>query len=150
MTPTKQEILSACINIQQEKVDKQTTMVDTLNDSAINSDKCVVGDKHHTFRAQTQNEQEMYAKQLNSAITELNTLKLISTSKIYNKAKLGALIFTTNGIYFLANSLGAIKVNRTNILVLSPLSPIGNLLLSKTKGDEIIFRGKKITIEEIY
>lgn len=149
MTPTKQEILSACINIQQEKVDKQTAMVDTLNDSAINSDKCVVGDKHHTFRAQTQNEQEMYAKQLNSAITELNTLKLISTSKIYNKAKLGALIFTTNGIYFLANSLGAIKVNRTNILVLSPLSPIGNLLLSKIKGDEIIFRGKKITIEEI-
>jgi len=57
MTPSKQQILDKCIAIQQQKVDKLGAMVNTLNDSAINSDKCVVGDKHHTFRAQTQNEQ---------------------------------------------------------------------------------------------
>ncbi|MEN8138765.1 MAG: hypothetical protein ABFR62_10070 [Bacteroidota bacterium] len=146
MHPTKQEILSACIKIQQEKVDKQTAMVDTLNDSAINSDKCVVGDKHHTFRAQTQNEQEMYAKQLNSAINELNTLRQISPEKMYKKAELGALLDTSNGVYFLATSLGVIKTGENNIMVLSPISPIGNLLLNKTKGESINFRGKEIEI----
>jgi len=70
MTTQKKQILETCISLQQQKVDKLSTMVDTLNDSAVNSDKCVVGDKHHTFRAQTQNEQELYAKQLNSAINE--------------------------------------------------------------------------------
>ena len=149
MIPSKEEILTACIEIQQEKVDKQSAMVDTLNDSAVNSDKCVVGDKHHTFRAQTQNEQEMYAKQLTSAINELNTLRMISTNKSFNKAELGALIETSNGIYFLATSVGVIKINGQNIMVLSPISPIGNLLLGKEKGENIIFRQNKIEIIEV-
>ena len=115
MSITKLEILKHCISIQQQKVDKLSAMVDTLNDSAVNSDKCVVGDKHHTFRAQTQNEQELYAKQLNLAINELNTLKTISKDKILNKGNLGALIETSNGIYFLATSIGIIKLKNSNI-----------------------------------
>ncbi|MCK5782019.1 MAG: hypothetical protein KAH10_05480 [Flavobacteriales bacterium] len=149
MTPSKEKILSACIKIQQDKVDKQTAMVETLNDSAVNSDKCVVGDKHHTFRAQTQNEQEMYAKQLTQAINELNTLRMISTDKKYVQAELGALIPTSNGIYFLATSIGIMKIDNINIMVLSPISPIGNQLLSKTKGEKIIFRNNEITILDI-
>ena len=87
MQPAKSNILKACINLQQTKVDKLNAMVETLNDSAVNSDKCVVGDKHHTFRAQTQNEQELYAKQLSAAINELNTLILIPKHKQFNNAE---------------------------------------------------------------
>jgi len=150
MLPLKSEILKTCIEIQQSKVDKLSAMVDTLNDSAINSDKCVVGDKHHTFRAQTQNEQELYAKQLNSAIDELNTLRLISVEKKFIRGELGALMKTTNGNYLLSTSLGVVKVAEEDIMVLSPVSPIGNLLLNKTKGGNIIFRGKEIEILEIF
>jgi len=149
MTPSKQQILDKCIAIQQQKVDKLGDMVNTLNDSAINSDKCVVGDKHHTFRAQTQNEQELYAKQLNSAINELNTLKLISTKKKFTKGELGALLETQNGIYFLATSIGILSIDGTNVMVLSPISPIGNLLLHKKKGDTITFRGNNFEIINI-
>ncbi len=150
MLPLKSEILKTCIEIQQSKVDKLSAMVDTLNDSAINSDKCVVGDKHHTFRAQTQNEQELYVKQLNSAIDELNTLRMISAEKKFIKGELGALMKTTNGNYFLSTSLGVVKVFEENIMVLSPVSPIGNLLLNKTKTENIIFRGKEIEVLEIF
>lgn len=149
MIPQKIKILETCLQIQQNKVDKLSSMVDTLNDSAINSDKCVVGDKHHTFRAQTQNEQELYAKQLSSAINELNTLKLISKEKDFIKGELGALVETSNGKYFLATSLGVIEIEKEKIMVLSPISPIGNLLLNKTKGDKITFRGNEIEIIEI-
>jgi hypothetical protein len=149
MIPSKIKILETCIDIQQQKVDKLGAMVDTLNDSAINSDKCVVGDKHHTFRAQTQNEQELYVKQLNSAINELNTLKLISRDKKFVSGELGALVETSNGIYFISISIGVVKVGKENIMVLSPISPIGNLLLNKTKGEIITFRGNEIKILEI-
>ncbi|MCK5907734.1 MAG: hypothetical protein KAG37_09100 [Flavobacteriales bacterium] len=149
MTPSKQQILEVCINIQQQKVDKLASMVDTLNDSAINSDKCVVGDKHHTFRAQTQNEQELYVKQLNSAINELNTLRLISIEKKFSKGELGSLLVTTNGIYFLATSFGVLNVEDETVMVLSPISPIGNLLLNKTKGEKVIFRGNEFEIISI-
>jgi len=146
MSISKQQILETCIAIQQEKVDKLSAMVDTLNDSAINSDKCVVGDKHHTFRAQTQNEQELYVKQLNSAINEFNTLRMISTEKKFSKGELGAMLETSNGIYFISISIGVVSVEKENVMVLSPISPIGNLLLNKTKGESIIFRGNKIEI----
>ncbi len=149
MKSRKQQILEKCIQIQQQKVDKLSVMVDTLNDSAINSDKCVVGDKHHTFRAQTQNEQELYAKQLNGAINELNTLKLISKEKKFNTGELGALLDTSNGVYFLATSLGIIKIENEIVMVLSPISPIGSLLLSKSKGDIINFRDNDIEIINI-
>ena len=149
MTTNKQQVLVRCIHIQQQKVDKLSSMVDTLNDSAINSDKCVVGDKHHTFRAQTQNEQELYVKQLNLAINELNTLRLISKEKKFNKGELGALLETTNGVYFLATSIGIEKIDNQDIMILSPISPIGNLLLNKTKGDKITFRGSEIKIINI-
>ena len=149
MASHKQLILEKCIQIQQNKVDKLSAMVDTLNDSAINSDKCVVGDKHHTFRAQTQNEQELYVKQLNSAINELNTLRLISTEKKFSKGELGALLKTTNGIYFLATSFGVLIVDDKTVMVLSPISPIGNLLLNKTKGEKIIFRENEFEIINI-
>lgn len=149
MKSRKQQILEKCIQIQQQKVDKLSVMVDTLNDSAINSDKCVVGDKHHTFRAQTQNEQELYAKQLNGAINELNTLKLISKEKKFNTGELGALLDTSNGVYFLATSLGIIKIENKIVMVLSPISPIGSLLLSKSKGDIINFRDNDIEIINI-
>jgi len=149
MTTKKQQILIRCIQIQQQKVDKLSSMVDTLNDSAINSDKCVVGDKHHTFRAQTQNEQELYVKQLNLAINELNTLQLISKEKRFNRGELGALLKTTNGIYFLATSIGIENIDNEDVMILSPISPIGNLLLNKNKGDKIIFRGNEILIIDI-
>lgn len=149
MASHKQQILEKCIQIQQQKVDKLSAMVDTLNDSAINSDKCVVGDKHHTFRAQTQNEQEMYAKQLSGAINELNTLKLISKEKKFNKGELGALLETSNGVYFISTSLGIIDIEGDNVMVLSPISPIGSLLLYKTKGDKVNFRGNEIEIINI-
>jgi len=146
MPISKKQIIESCISIQQQKVDKLSAMVDTLNDSAVNSDKCVVGDKHHTFRAQTQNEQELYAKQLNSAINELNTLKLISLEKEFSKGELGALLETSNGIYLLATSLGVVDISENKIMIISPVSPIGNLLLNKAKGDKISFRGKEIEI----
>ena len=149
MRVNKQKILIRCIQIQQQKVDKLSSMVDTLNDSAINSDKCVVGDKHHTFRAQTQNEQELYVKQLNLAINELNTLKLISKVKKFKRGELGALLETTNGIYFLAIGIGIEKIENKDIMILSPISPIGSLLLNKVKGDKIIFRGNEIRIINI-
>lgn len=149
MASYKQQILEKCIQIQKQKVDKLSAMVDTLNDSAINSDKCVVGDKHHTFRAQTQNEQEMYAKQLSGAINGLNTLKLISKEKKFNKGELGALLETSNGVYFISTSLGIVDIDGNSVMVLSPISPIGNLLLNKNKGDIVNFRGNKIEIINI-
>ena len=149
MTVSKSIILETCINTQLQKVEKLNTMVNTLNDSAINSDKCVVGDKHHTFRAQTQNEQEIYTKQLNSAINELNTLRLISIERKFVHVELGALVHTSNGVYMIATSIGIVNIEGSNIMVISPLSPIGNLLLKKETGDAISFRGTEINIIDI-
>lgn len=120
-----------------------------MNDSAVGDDKCTVGDKHHTFRAQTQNEQEMYTKQLNGAISELNVLQTIPLKKSYEMIELGAIANTQNGMYIISIGLGVMEINGKKIMATSPVSPIGNALLKKKKGEHAVFRGKNILIKDI-
>jgi transcription elongation GreA/GreB family factor len=146
----KQELISHCIALQETKVAELKKLVDTLNESALGEDKCTVGDKHHTFRAQTQNEQEVYAKQLNSAIKDLNTLRTISTIKKFTKVETGALASTSNGYYLIANSMGIVEFKGIQVFVVSAISPIASILLAKNEGDIVKFNGKEIVIKQIF
>ena len=145
----KKAIIDKCLEIQGAKLTKLKSLVQTLNESALNESKSTAGDKHDTFRAQTQNEQEMYVKQLSQAQMELNTLIKISQKKRNTKGELGALISTSKGIYLLSIGLGIINIESENIMVISPISPIGKLILNKKSGDKILFRGEEIFIENI-
>ena len=45
------------------------------------------------------------------------------------------------GTYFLAAGLGKITVGEEDVFVISTASPIGQLLVGKTVGEEIVFNG---------
>jgi transcription elongation GreA/GreB family factor len=145
----KFNLISHCITLQEKKVAELKKLVDTLNESALGEDKCTVGDKHHTFRAQTQNEQEIYAKQLNMAIKDLNYLQTLVPKKSSNSVESGSLVSTTNGLYFIATSMGIVDFNGIQVFVVSAISPIASQLLSKKAGDEIVFNRQKIEIGEV-
>ena len=62
---------------------------------------------------------------------------------------LGSMIRTSGDGYFLAISAGKYTDENETVFCISLQTPIGKLLLGKTVGDTILFRGKAIEILEI-
>ncbi len=134
------------VDIKYETV----TKIIVSNKKALESEtKSSAGDKHETGRAMLQLEMEKASQQFASISSMREVLRKMDVSKKNEIGKLGSLIFTNSGIYFLAISIGQININGSDIFVISPSSPIGNLLLGKIKGDIFRFNDKDIKVLEV-
>jgi transcription elongation GreA/GreB family factor len=64
--------------------------------------------------------------------------------------QLGALMTTDSGVYFLSIGLGPLQMDDgISVYVVSPQSPIGELLMGKAVGDSITLNDKVIQILEV-
>jgi len=112
--------------------------------------KSSAGDKHETGRAMLQLEMEKASQQMESITHMKEILRKLNINDHPNSAKLGSLIFTSSGNYFLSIGLGIVQIGSDNFYVISSTSPIGALLTGKKKGESVYFNGRTILIEEIY
>ncbi len=111
--------------------------------------KSSAGDKHETGRAMLHLEMEKASQQLEVAKQMQETLNRIQLSSVSQKVKLGSLIITDQGIYFLSISAGQLTVGGKYYYAVSPSSPIGALLLGKEKGESITLGSKVIKIQSV-
>ena len=120
------------------------------NQKALSSEtKSSAGDKHETGRAMLQLEMEKAGQQLISIQQMKETLAKIDVVKDSNLARLGSLIETNLGSYFLSISAGKLKTEVTTVFAISTSSPIGKVLLGKKTGDVLSWNGKEINIQKI-
>ncbi len=149
MIKIKEQLLKKCTEVVSVKFDTVTKIM-TSNKKALESEtKSSAGDKHETGRAMLQLEMEKASQQFASISLMQEVLQKIKIQKMNEIGKLGSLIYTNQGNYFLAISIGQIIINEENYFVISPSSPIGKLLLGRQKGDGFIFNGKSFKIDEI-
>lgn len=117
--------------------------------SANEESKSSAGDKYETARAMGQLDRDMYARQYEQARQERVLIERIEPLHTPLHVSLGALVHTSMGFFFIAVSLGSIKVQGETVMVVSSQSPIGALLMGKVVGDSFDFRGKKHQIQQI-
>ena len=145
----KEELLKKCTEVVSVKFDTVTKIM-ASNKKALESEtKSSAGDKHETGRAMLQLEMEKASQQFASISLMQEVLHKIKIQKKNKIGRLGSLIYTNQGNYFLAISIGQIIINEENYFVISPSSPIGKLLLGKQKGDDFMFNGEGFKIDEI-
>jgi len=108
--------------------------------------KSSAGDKHETGRAMLHLEMEKASQQLEVANQMRETLDRIHLNSVSKKIKLGSLVSTDQGVYFLSISAGQITVQGKHYYAISPSSPIGALLIGKEKGESIVLGSKIIKI----
>lgn len=157
MTNNYFDIKKVSLDIALQRTKERITMIEsaleTARDSSNDDTKSSAGDKYETSREMIQQDINRYQKQLVEAKKDLQQLISIE-SKIGddtpNFIRLGSLIQTSTGLYLLAISIGALKVRDTNIFVISPASPIGQLLIGKKIGDSFIFNKLNSNIQAIY
>jgi hypothetical protein len=132
-----------------ERIESAQLAIASAKESRDNETKSSVGDKYETGRTIIQFEVEKYQNQYQQSIHQRNIVAKINTQKEFLKTELGAIITTNDKLYFLSIPFGKISIKGSNVFCISPVSPLGKLLINKKLGDEIVFQGETIKIKEI-
>lgn len=142
----KEDLLKQCVLFVNEKLDLIETIMSENRKALEQESKSSAGDKHETGRAMLHLEMEKASQQLEAAQQMKETLQRIHLNSVSKKIKLGSLITTDQGIYFLSISAGLLSIEGKSYYAISPSSPIGALLIGKEKGANIILGSKVIKI----
>lgn len=145
----KQKLYNHCQGFVNNKL-KSIEKTIRSNKEALNSEtKSSAGDKHETGRAMLQLEMEKAGQQLQVVSEMKEQLARVDCEASSKKIRLGSVIKTNSAIYFLAISMGQIKIDEVLYFVISTDSPIGKLVLGKEVNDVISFRGNDIKIIQV-
>lgn len=146
---TKKETLDYCLNSVLKRIEEVELALADADSSLADDTKSSAGDKYETSREMIQQDINRYQSQLAVANKDLDILNKIDHIQTFDHIGLGSLIQTDLGIYFISISIGLIKIGQDNIFVISPISPIGSVLMGKKVGDIISFNNKEQKIVNI-
>jgi transcription elongation GreA/GreB family factor len=144
----KEELLAKVKELIEKRMDTSWQAMEAAKNSANEEGKSSAGDKYETARAMGQIDREMNGRMYEQARQE-RLLEKINTQVTFPNVGLGALVETTMGVFFIAIGAGVVAMNGKNIMVISPQSPIGLILMGKTGQDAFEFRGKSYRIVSI-
>jgi transcription elongation GreA/GreB family factor len=143
----KAKLLTKCIEQQTEVIKQlQQEITDAQNQA---NDYGQPKDRYDAFRTKLMRQIELYAGQLDKANIVINTLQKIDSEKETTVVEFGALIITNKQKLFVSAGLGKVDINEGVYYAISPHVPIFNVLKGKKVGDEVVFNGMKIMINEI-
>ena len=141
---TKKDILSVCFDHVQKRIDQIKLAIDDANYSIREETKSSAGDKYETSREMIQQDLSRFEQQLNIALQDYQLLKrideLVESPQVVSN---GSMVVTSQGIYFIAISIGVLKCGDSSVFVVSLESPIGQALKGKKQGDHYSFRSDK-------
>lgn len=145
----KQALYEQCAVFVSNRLETVKKQIAQIQESLSSETKSTAGDKHETGRAMLQLEREKAGQQLAEINKIKEVLSRIDVKIASKKVGLGSVVFTSQANYFVAVSLGELKVNDVAFYAISPSTPIGQLLLGKGVLDAIDFRGNSFKILDI-
>jgi hypothetical protein len=150
MRELKVAVQAECRRQLKEKIIGLEDSIIELSDSMENEVKSSLGDKHETSRARMQTQQEQLSRQLAELITQLKELDRLVTVEPSDNSYPGSLVQTNQGYFYIAIPLGKIKVNETDVFVISPRSPLGLVLSGLQNHSEFAINKIMYRILNIY
>ncbi|MEL7005982.1 MAG: hypothetical protein AAFN93_25130 [Bacteroidota bacterium] len=146
----KNDLLAACSKYIKGRIKTIQKAIQNAQSSANEEVKSSAGDKYETGRAMMHLETENNSIQLSQALDVEKALQQITVNTVTDKIRLGSMVFTSGGDYFISISAGAITIDKKQYFAISPSSPIGQLLINKSVGDSVSFNGRTIDINAVY
>jgi transcription elongation GreA/GreB family factor len=142
----KKVLLGRCSLEVENRFQKIKKVLDDIKVSLLEESKSSAGDKHETGRAMLQIERENAGHQLREIENLQSLIRKIDIVTVSDYARLGSLVYTNHGIYFISISIGEIKVEDENYYCIALHSPIGNFLAGKKKEDTFMFNETEFKI----
>ncbi|GAB2479931.1 hypothetical protein GCM10011375_16600 [Hymenobacter qilianensis] len=149
-TALRQQLLAECRRAQQQKADTARKAMLLVEESA-HETQGAIEDKFESFREACHIQRDLFARQLDEALTGLQVLQRVSDVRpSTDKPSLGSVVVTDSQTFFIALSLGEIKVEGQPYCVISAFSPIYQAMTSARPGDAFTFRGKSYQVQAVY
>lgn len=145
----KQQLYNTCKEYVIRRIDNAKTAMQAAQRSANEETKSSAGDKYETGRAMAQLERDKHALQLVEAEKLRKALDVINPEVNHDIIAPGALVFTSNGIFYFSISAGKLTIGGIEIFAIAPSAPVGQLLLGKKTGESVDFNGRKFVVEKI-
>ncbi len=142
-------LLKECFISIEERHRRVKHSISDIEESLFEESKSSAGDKHETGRAMLQIERENAGKQLKEVEKIIQILKRIDIDAATDITHLGSLVFTSREAYFISVSVGVINIDSKKFLAVSPLSPIGQILMGKKKGAQLSFNRIEFQITNV-
>ena len=145
----KQKIYNHFLGVINDKVAMLQKVLADLKESGSNETKSTAGDKHETALAMLQIEQVNIRGQLQEALTKKTALGKINPNVSAQVIVNGSLIKTNRGFLWMSAALGKTEIEHTNVIALSPQSPLGQKLMGLKTGDVAAINNIEYIIEGI-
>lgn len=145
----KQQLYNKCQEALNHRLEVLQQSILDIQNNLQSETKSSAGDKHETGRAMLQLEREKAGQQLADIQKQFELLHKINPETNQTTIALGSVVYTSQSNYFIAVSAGQINIEEQQFFAISPATPIGQLLLSKSKGNAIQFRNQEIKILKV-
>ena len=145
----KEDLYSQCLDLINGRFQTIQNTINEIQVSLTSETKSSAGDKHETGRAMLQLEREKAGNQLAEIQKIKEILFKIDISKTLKVIGLGSAVYTSQSNYFIAISAGELTIDGVRFYAISPSTPIGQLLIGKKAGEEVVFREQKFIINQI-
>ncbi len=145
----KTALLNHCKEVVENRFDKIKQTIAGIEESLVEESKSSAGDKHETGRAMLHIDRENAGKQLLEIEKLQQLVRKIDVNSKSDYARLGSLVYTNQGTYFLSISIGAVTVGKSIYMCVALNAPIGQILSGKKKNDSFIFNEKEFTVKSV-
>ena len=150
MLQHKIELYNSCLVHIEKQIARANSAMTAAQQDANQQTKSSAGDKYETGRAMAQLDKERHAQALSLALQTKQRLLTIDPYLETDIVSNGSVVYTNIGRFFLSVGMGTFFIQQESYTLISSDSPIGRSLLDSEEGDEILFRGRKILIEQIF
>jgi transcription elongation GreA/GreB family factor len=146
----KEALLEAVKRLIEQRMLNSWEAMQAAQAASNQEEKSSAGDKYETARAMGQLDRDMHGRQYEQARQERQLLERLNSNPA-DLAGLGALVSTeASGTFYLAVSIGKVSVEGTDVMVISPQSPLGQALIGKRTNESFTFRGKTDRILAVF
>ncbi len=145
----KTALLAACEKYVAQRIANALQAIASASEAATDDTKSSAGDKFETTREMMQQELTRHQQLLADAKRMQQALESLDLRVDDGPARIGSLVSTNRGIFFIAISMGQSQLEGGAYWVISPASPLGKLLIGVKKGEHVAFNGTVYQITDV-
>ncbi|MGK6352059.1 3-oxoacyl-ACP synthase [Parapedobacter sp. DT-150] len=145
----KAALLAACKQYVAQRLANAQQAIASASDAAADDTKSSAGDKFETTREMMQQEIGRHQQLLAEAQRMAQVLAALNARPQTGPAKLGSLVETSRGTFFLAISAGRLDIGGQAFWAVSTASPMGHQLIGVEAGDHVVFNNLEYVIHQV-
>lgn len=149
MMTIKEQLHHECQRFLDDRLATVISRIDNIQESLQSETKSSAGDKHETGRAMLQLEREKAGNQLKAIVQQQQKLTRVPVTATTDVVKLGSIVKTDKRNFYLAISVGELKLEDELFYGIATISPIGKQLVGKSVGEVAVFNSITYAIKEV-